>query len=44
MQISWPGSGAAPAGAVAGLKNTFRPADVPTVARAVEVILTSPTQ
>jgi len=44
MQISWPGSGAAPAGATAGLKNTFHPADVPTIARAVEDILTSPTQ
>jgi len=44
MQISWPGSGAAPAGATAGLKNTFHPADVPTIARAVEGILTSPTQ
>ena len=44
MQISWPGSGAAPAGATAGLKNTFHPADVPTMARAVEDILTSPTQ
>jgi hypothetical protein len=44
MQISWTGSGAAPAGATAGLKNTFHPADVPTIARAVEDILTSPTQ
>jgi hypothetical protein len=44
MQISWPGSGAAPARATAGLKNTFHPADVPTIARAVEDILTSPTQ
>jgi hypothetical protein len=44
MQISWPGSGAAPAGATAGLKNTFHPADVPTIARAVEDILTSPKQ
>jgi hypothetical protein len=44
MQISWPGSGAAPAGATAGLKNTFHPADVPIIARAVEDILTSPTQ
>ena len=44
MQISWPGSGAAPAGATTGLKNTFHPADVPTIARAVEDILTSPTQ
>jgi hypothetical protein len=44
MQISWPGSGAAPAGATAGLKNTFHPADVPTIARAVEDIITSPMQ
>jgi hypothetical protein len=44
MQISWPGSGAAAAGATAGLKNTFHPADVPAMARAVEDILTSPTQ
>jgi hypothetical protein len=42
MQMSWPGSGAAPAGAEAGLKNTFRPADAATMARAVEEILTSP--
>ncbi len=44
MQISRPGSGAAPAGATAGLKNTFRPADLPTIVRAVEDIPTSPTQ
>jgi len=44
MQISWPGSGATPGGATAGLKNTFRPADVQTMARVVEEILTSPTQ
>jgi hypothetical protein len=44
MQISWPGSGAAPAGATASLKNTFHPADVPTIARAVEDIITSPMQ
>jgi hypothetical protein len=44
MQISWPGSGAAPAGATAGLKNAFHPADVPTIARTVEDILTSPMQ
>ena len=44
MQISRPGSGAAPAGARAGLKSTFRPADLPTIVRAVEDILTSPTQ
>lgn len=43
-QISWPGSGAMPDGATASLKNTFRPADIPTIARAVEEILTSPTQ
>jgi hypothetical protein len=41
-QISLPGSGAAPAGAGAGLKGTFRPADVATIARAVDEILTSP--
>ena len=39
IQISWPG-----AGTRAGLKSTFRPADVLTVARTVEDILTSPTQ
>jgi hypothetical protein len=44
IQISWPGSGAVPAGAAAGLKKTFRPADVLTIARAAEEILTSPTQ
>jgi hypothetical protein len=44
IQISWPGSGTAPAGAAAGFKNTFRPADVVTIARAVEEIFTSPTQ
>jgi hypothetical protein len=44
MQISWPGSGVAPAGARAGWKNTFRPADVPTIACAVEKILASPKQ
>jgi hypothetical protein len=44
MQISWPGSGAAPAGARAGLKSAFRPADVPTIVRAVEDILASPKQ
>jgi hypothetical protein len=44
MQISWPGSSVAPAGATAGLKNTFRSADVPTIARAVEKILASPKQ
>ena len=40
MQISRPGA-AAPAGAAAGLKSTFRPADAATVARAVEDLLTS---
>jgi len=44
IQISWPGSGAALDGATADLKNTFRPADVPTIARAVEKILASPKQ
>jgi hypothetical protein len=44
IQISWPGSGAVPDGARAGLKDTFRPADVPTIARAVEKILASPKQ
>ena len=44
MQISWPGSGAAPAGVRTGLKSTFRPADVATITRAVEDILTSPRQ
>jgi len=39
-QISLPG--AAPAGAGAGLKGTFHPADVATIARAVGEILTSP--
>ncbi len=43
MQISRP-SAAAPAGARAGLKSTFRPADVPTIVRAVEDILASPKQ
>jgi len=44
MQIAWPGSGAMSGGAAAGLKSTFRPADVPTIARVVEDILTSPKQ
>jgi hypothetical protein len=44
MQISWPGSAAAPAGATAGLKSTFRLADFPTIVRAFEEILISPTQ
>jgi hypothetical protein len=44
IQISWPGPGAGLAGATADLKNTFRPADVPTIARAVEKILASPNQ
>jgi hypothetical protein len=39
IQISRPGAGAA-----AGLKSTFRPADVAAIARAVEDILTSPTR
>jgi hypothetical protein len=43
MQISRPGA-AAPAGARADLKSTFRPADVATITRAVEDILTSPRQ
>jgi hypothetical protein len=43
-RISWPGAGAALAGASAGLKSTFRPADVATVAGVVEKTLTSPTQ
>ena len=43
MQISRPRA-AVPAGARAGLKSTFRPADVPTIVRAVEEILASPTQ
>jgi hypothetical protein len=41
MQISRP-SAVGPAGARAGLKSTFHPADVPTIARAVEEILASP--
>jgi hypothetical protein len=44
IRISWPGAGAAPAGASAGLKNTFHQADVATVAEVVEKTLTSPTQ
>jgi hypothetical protein len=44
IRLSWPGAGAAPAGASAGLKSTFRPADVATVAAVAEKILTSPTQ
>jgi len=44
IRISWPGAGVAPAGASAGLKSTFRPADVATVAGVAEKILTSPTQ
>jgi hypothetical protein len=44
IRISWPGAGAAPAGANAGFKNTFRPADMATVAGVAEKILTSPTQ
>ncbi len=42
MQISWPGAGAAPDGATAGWKDTFRPADAATMARVVEDILASP--
>jgi hypothetical protein len=44
IRISWPGAGAAPAGASASLKNRFRPADVVTIAQSVEKILTSPTR
>jgi hypothetical protein len=44
VRISWPGAGAAPAGASAGFKNTFRQADVATLAGAAKKILTSPTQ
>ena len=44
IRISQPSSGAAPAGAKADLKSTFRPADVATITGAVEKILTSPTQ
>ena len=44
IRISGPGAGVAPAGASAGLRNTFRPADVATVAGMVEKTLTSPTQ
>ena len=44
IRISWPGAGVAPAGASAGLKSTFRPADVATVAGVAEKIFTSPTQ
>ena len=44
MQISRPSAAAAAAGARAGLKSTFRPADVPTIVRAVEEILASPKQ
>ena len=43
-KISWPGSGATATGTGPGLKNTFRPADVATLARAVEEILASPRQ
>jgi len=42
-QISRPGSGTAAAGTTS-LKNTFRPADVASIARAVEKILASPKQ
>jgi len=43
IQISRP-SAAVAAGARAELKSTFRPADVPTIVRAVEEILASPKQ
>jgi hypothetical protein len=43
MQISPPGFPVRP-GARAGLKGTFRPADVPSIVRAVEEILASPKQ
>jgi hypothetical protein len=43
MQISQPSAAARP-GARAGLQSTFRPADVPTIVRAVEEILALPTQ
>jgi hypothetical protein len=39
IRISWPGAGAS-----AGLKSTFRPADVATVAGVAEKIFTSPAQ
>jgi hypothetical protein len=39
IRISWPGAGAS-----AGLKSTFRPADVATVAGVAAKIFTSPTQ
>ncbi len=44
MQISRPGAAEAPDGTKAALKNTFRPAGVATIARAVEEIFTSPKQ
>jgi hypothetical protein len=43
MQISRPSAAVRP-GARTGLKGTFRPADVPTIVRAVEEILASPKQ
>ena len=43
MQISRPNAAVRP-GARAELKSTFRPADVPTIVRAVEEILASPKQ
>jgi hypothetical protein len=44
IRMTWPGAGAAPAGATAGLKDTFGQADVASIARTVKEILTSPTQ
>ena len=44
IRISRPSAGAESAGTRAGLKSTFRPADVASVTGAVEKILTSPTQ
>ena len=44
IRMTSPGAGAAPAGATAGLKDTFRQADVTSVARTVKEILTSPMQ
>jgi len=41
MQIARPGTGAAPAGSTATVKNAFRSGDMATMARAVEEILTS---
>jgi hypothetical protein len=44
IRMTWPGAGAAPAGATAGLKDTFGQADVASITRTVKEILTSPTQ